>query len=330
MGKGQLCLGNFTCSTAYPFDPEWVYGCATGTSCSGGQQFSNMPVCEPTSPIDGSVPSPTCGANPNAYDLWFTFYATGSTATISVIQNTSFVAAIQAFSGSDCGSLSEIGCAVAGGPSSGVQLNLTGLIAGQLYHFRVYGTANNPSQQTGKFCFCGTTGLTNIPLPVALHLQAEVQGTSCVLGWTATNGMEMDHFEVERSTDGTFFARIGSVAPQPSTPNRYVDAQLPSGTYYYRLQAVTVNGGTVRSSVVEITLENSQTFVLMGNPCQDDLEVMATEAFDGWLLDLQGRQLQVEHISIGRNHVDVRELGPGVYLFQNGIKGDVRRFVVMR
>ncbi len=44
-----------------------------------------------------------------------------------MIQNIAFAAAIEAFSGSSCGTLSEIGCVKAAGTTGGVTLNLSGL-----------------------------------------------------------------------------------------------------------------------------------------------------------------------------------------------------------
>jgi len=121
--------------------------------------------------MDACAPAPSCGNVPNnASDIWFKFYASSATAHISCFQNTSLVIGVQAFSGGPvCGSLSEIGCALAGGPSSGVQLNLSGLSPGVLYYFRIFGSANPVSQRTGLYCFCGSTGLgIFLILPVRL------------------------------------------------------------------------------------------------------------------------------------------------------------------
>jgi len=78
--------------------------------------------------MEACGPDPSCTTpSENGSDLWFKFYATGTTATIKVIQNIAFAAAIEAFSGSSCGTLSEIGCVKAAGTTGGVTLNLSGL-----------------------------------------------------------------------------------------------------------------------------------------------------------------------------------------------------------
>src|SRR5215212_12050438 len=106
--NAQLCPGGGTdFSSAVFFTPAWISGCATGTSCSGGTVFDNRAACEPTTAIDPCAPTPSCGTvGQMGSDLWFKFYASGTTATISVIQSVSFIATVQAFSGGPtCGSL---------------------------------------------------------------------------------------------------------------------------------------------------------------------------------------------------------------------------------
>ncbi len=42
MAEAQLCPGGGTdFSNAVTFDPSWIYGCNTGTSCNGGVHFDN-------------------------------------------------------------------------------------------------------------------------------------------------------------------------------------------------------------------------------------------------------------------------------------------------
>src|SRR5690349_8269093 len=111
----QLCPGGgVDFNSAVTFDPAWIYGCNTGTSCNGGVSLSNRVACQPTAALDACAPAPSCGnIVTNASNVWFKFYAAGPTALISCFQNSSFVIGIQAFSGGPaCGSLTELGCAL--------------------------------------------------------------------------------------------------------------------------------------------------------------------------------------------------------------------------
>jgi hypothetical protein len=333
-GKAQSCLGNGTFATAALFDPAWVYGCATGTSCSGGTTFSTLTICEPVTAMDACAPAPVaCGTGTNGSDIWFSFYATGTTATISVIQNTSFVAAIQAFGpGSDCATLVQIGCAVAGGPSGGVQLGLTGLMPGGLYHYRVYGSASNASQRTGNFCFCGSTGMSNVPLPVAMQLSASAQRSSAALTWTAVDEATVAHYEVQRSDDAITFAPIGTVPVQgQATAAHYVytDSAPTAPIHYYRIQAIDQNGSTENSNIAQVNLGPVSTFTIAPNPCVDVLQFHTTEAFSAEVVSMSGSSMLRMQAEAGANSFALPQLAEGVYFLRDMQHGTVKKFVVL-
>ena len=116
-------------------------------------QNAPNPDCANAYPIavsPGSVPDPWVLSNsygePNAItpaactgngynDVWFSFVATAS--ALNVVHDANGTV-IEAFSGS-CGALNSIGC-TAGAVATGA-LPLTGLVVGNTYYFRSYGTA---------------------------------------------------------------------------------------------------------------------------------------------------------------------------------------------
>lgn len=104
------------------------------------------------------------------------------------------------------------------------------------------------------------------PLPVALTaFTAVAQGPAAVrLAWATASEQNSARFEVERSTEGTQFNPLGTVAAagNSSAPRRYalLDAQLPSGaaTLYYRLRQVD-RDGTARYSPVRVVAPKGAT-----------------------------------------------------------------------
>jgi hypothetical protein len=332
-GRAQICIGNSTQATAAMFDPNWIYGCATGTSCSGGVQFTNLAACEPVTAMDACAPAPTsCGSATNGSDLWFMFYAMSTTATINVIQNTSYVVAVQAFSGpNDCASLVQIGCNVAGGPSSGVQLVLNSLNPGELYFFRVYGSANNASQRTGNYCFCGSAGLSNTPLAAGLHLTATAETTTAMLEWTVADGAGIDHFEIER---GATIAELQSIATIPANSQAasatydWNDRNASGGVSYYRIKAMDQNGAPQYSNVAEVNVATNSNFELVGNLAHDVLTVRCGNRFAGNVLNLQGAVVAAQSFAPGDNTLNVQHLPAGLYFFQNVDDGAICRFAV--
>jgi hypothetical protein len=212
-GISQQCPGGGTTfATAVVFNQAWVSGCLTGTSCNGGIEFDNRAACEPTTAMDGCGPAPTCTSATNGSDIWFSFYATSPSVTINVIQSISFIASIQAFSGSACGGLTQIGCALAGGPSSGVSLTLSGLSTGQQYYYRIFGSSNSASQRTGVYCFCGSVGLGSSVLPVQLSSFKAINNQNRIsLSWSTATETNNQKFEIERSNDAVNFTSLASV-----------------------------------------------------------------------------------------------------------------------
>lgn len=284
--------------------------------------------------MDPCAPAPlACGTAENGSDLWFSFFATGTTATISVIQNTSYVAAIQAFGPSpDCATLSQIGCIVAGGPSSGVQLELTGLTPGDFYRYRVYGSSSNASHRSGNFCFCGSVGMSNTPLPVAMHLRASAGDNSATLAWTATDEVTVAHYEVQRSDDATGFERIATIAAQgkaTAADYEFVDMAPVAPIHYYRIKAIDQNGSAELSNIAEVALSAGNAFSIAPNPCTDLLQLHASQAFQAEVLSIGGATMLTLDVAEGDNAFALPQLANGVYFVRDVAHGAVKKFLVL-
>jgi hypothetical protein len=99
------------------------------------------------------------------------------------------------------------------------------------------------------------------PLPVELTaFTARAQGPAVALSWMTASEKNSKSFEVERSANGTTFARISTVAAAgiSSSPHVYelLDGQLPTGTamLYYRLKQVDLDGTFSYSPVRTVAL----------------------------------------------------------------------------
>jgi hypothetical protein len=270
--------------------------------------------------MDACAPAPSCGNNSqNASNVWFKFLPTGATATISCFQNSSFVIGVQAFSGGPvCGSLTEIGCSLAGGPSGGVQLNLSGLNPGTLYYFRIFGDANPVSQRSGIYCFCGTTGLSSGTLPAVLTgFQGREAGHSIELEWSLLTGNSQESFTIERSTDGISFLAVSQVpglgmlsSPQPY---RFTDASPVSGNNYYRIKHIWAIGQYAYSDIILIKTSPVKGFTAYFNPGGQELQVYVADPTPAVLYDVAGRSVQSFRLQPGNNRIPTGQLEAGVY-----------------
>ncbi|WP_222164737.1 T9SS type A sorting domain-containing protein [Edaphocola aurantiacus] len=93
------------------------------------------------------------------------------------------------------------------------------------------------------------------PLPVTLSaFTAEADGCAAKLSWTTTEERNFDHFAVESSADARTFHTITTVKNKSSlngSTYAYV-AEQPTGTIYYRLKMVDVDGQFKYSDVKSV------------------------------------------------------------------------------
>ncbi|MEO5681662.1 MAG: hypothetical protein ABIQ88_03420 [Chitinophagaceae bacterium] len=335
---GQLCPGggsNF--SAAIMFDPAWIYGCNTGTSCNGGVAFDNRAACLPILSLDICAPGPSVGNILNsASNVWFKFYASAPTAVVSCFQNTSLVLGIQAFTGGPaCGALTEIGCALSGGPSSGVQLYLSSLIPGKLYYFRIFGSANPISQRTGLYCFCGSTGLGNF-----LILSARINGFSgeasmnkINLRWTTTSGNANQYFELERSSNGSLYTRIAAIPEQQTGELKtytITDEKPLEGLNYYRIKERYPDDHYEYTATILVKKEQTPGFSISGNIAGASLPLLVKNPVNLTLSDISGHILQRISFAPGKHSIPTGQLAKGVYLLQSLNGEKAQKFYVLR
>ena len=85
------------------------------------------------------------------------------------------------------------------------------------------------------------------PLPVSLlSFTATKQAAAVRLAWATASEVNSAYFEVERSTDGTTFGRLGQALAAGTSPvahtYHFVDASPRPGVLYYRLRQVDHDG----------------------------------------------------------------------------------------
>ena len=174
----------------------------------------------------------------------------------------------------------------------------------------------------------GTAGTS--PLPVKLTTFTAVQeGPAAILRWTTAQEQNSDRFEVEASTDGVQFDRIGSIAAQGSanspTNYRFEDAKLLNyGTQRmnYRLRQVDLNGTASYSQVRSIILsaQPAHGLTLVPNPARFATLTGAQPATVVDVFDAQGRRvLTTRADALGHAQLVLPAgLASGVYVVRSG------------
>jgi len=91
------------------------------------------------------------------------------------------------------------------------------------------------------------------------------------LQWSTSSENEMGHFEVERSTDGNNFRKIGKLLAKGDnnikTEYTYLDILAEKGSNFYRLVIIDKDGNFSYSKTITITVEKGiSLFVVYPNP----------------------------------------------------------------
>ena len=96
------------------------------------------------------------------------------------------------------------------------------------------------------------------------------------LNWTISDAINNDHFELEHSSTGNNFERIGNIVSQlnGSLSNYYfTDNDIKPGTNYYRIKQVDNDGNYTYSKTIALYLENDHLVSLSPNPAINLLQV---------------------------------------------------------
>jgi len=112
------------------------------------------------------------------------------------------------------------------------------------------------------------------PLPVELmSFTAAPSGKMVLLNWVTASELNNQRFEVERSSDGRNFYRIGSVAGAGTTSMQQTyslrDEQPLNGISYYRLIQVDYDGARDVSKVVSVKFRKEMEGTLYPQPASD-------------------------------------------------------------
>ncbi|MFD2936015.1 endonuclease/exonuclease/phosphatase family protein [Spirosoma flavum] len=179
-------------------------------------------------------------------------------------------------------------------------------------------------------------------LPVRLSsFGVKAVGENVAVSWTTSSETKSAYFDVERSANAIEFGAIGRVAAageaQSTKVYSLLDEHPLSGTNYYRLKQVDLDGQTAYSKIVSVVLDNlTPAFELLGNPTDNQAIHVAVRNLPNatyHLTTLTGRELPVQ----GQTQADgsmmftpSQSLSPGVYLLRAnaGATRLVRKVVV--
>lgn len=167
--------------------------------------------------------------------------------------------------------------------------------------------------QPGEF-FVYTNGFVPIPVTI-INFTGRGRGTNNLLTWKVAQEQNMRSYDVERSTDGINFTRIGSVLPTGNSEYSYVDdvSGLHASTYYYRLRSIDLDGDFRFSTIVRIKATINGLYVSATNPFSKKLQVTvdapSNDRLTIMITDFSGKLLLKKEINVleGTNAFEIPE-----------------------
>ncbi len=171
----------------------------------------------------------------------------------------------------------------------------------------------------------------NQPLPVTInHFTAKQNTNSILLNWQVSNELNFDKYVVELSINGINFSEINTIAAHQLTNYQYLDNTCKTGTNYYRLKLVNIDGSFTYSNTIEIVFANQIQLQLSPNPVNNILQIVVkiptlTQASINIISSIGQvvKSMNVGNTSQGNISVSLDGLSAGFYAVQlvnNGLQ----------
>jgi Secretion system C-terminal sorting domain len=314
--------GNQASTAATSFLPGWTAsaitrGAGIAGSAAANSMASNGFVIGATAIVadeyyEFTITTPTTGGPHNIAGVTFDFRAS-STGPQSYSVRTSVNGATETQVASGSAIPNTIPGLVVTIPAELAIANST------TYRVRVY--PFGASASGGTFRFQST--LTVLPTTLT-GFDADLLGSKIALRFTTASESDNSHFEIERSTDGRTFNKVGEIkgAGTTSQEQRYsfVDEAPVKGTNYYRLKQVNFDGSFEFSKVVTARFGRSSSISVIPTLVYDqinvNLDAQSEEAGQWQIFDLSGREVlngQIEAEQAGFS-ADLSNLTEGIYM----------------
>ena len=186
--------------------------------------------------------------------------------------------------------------------------------------------------QLGTFCLDDFLFARTAALPLDLaYFRGEARNKNNYLTWETARETDFSHFEVERSLDGVFFGKMGTVPGENTVtgaPYQFVDDR-PLSHNYYRLRQVYLDGTFAYSTIVFIENELQEAFGIAPTLATDFIQLRNVGPEETWVVyNVNG---QVMDVASTRNaqgvELAVSRLISGIYFVKIG--GQTLKFIVL-
>lgn len=138
------------------------------------------------------------------------------------------------------------------------------------------------------------------------------------LQWVTSNERNTSHFEIEHSTDGANFTRIGTVAAngykKARTSYDYTDKTRFKGVVYYRMKMVDADDTYEYSRNIAVVCEEGAEISVIPNPNNGHFRITGIPVNSTYRVLNASGQIVLSGISQGETTLHI--LNPGIYFLQ--------------
>ena len=162
---------------------------------------------------------------------------------------------------------------------------------------------------------------TNPALPVTLmSFTVASEGTTALLNWKTSSETNSSTFEIQRSQDVKEWIKIGEVAAigESTTDHNYsfTDGKPASGTNYYRLKMIDLDGTYAFSSIEKLGFDSQAKISLYPNPVSEYITIDMADFQDVSkveILNAAGKEVYTSGTKPA-DVIPVKQLGAGMYI----------------
>ena len=193
----------------------------------------------------------------------------------------------------------------------GVSLNFCG------YYYNPDWTSYIMASSYGSYNAC-------VILPVSLSsFNYTLINNSVRLQWQTSSEANTDKFEVEKSTDGINFNKIGTVASagNSNTPRDYSFSDInPAAINYYRIKQIDKDGKAVYSKILNVKFKSGNPLTIQPTIVTNQLRVnigLEQREIKGFqVYDISGKAILNFTGRSGYNEINVSSFSAGSYLIR--------------
>lgn len=198
--------------------------------------------------------------------------------------------------------------------------------------------SGNLNDRPGRL-YASTFGCFTFPQPVLLPVKllsfsGSYHDNASALSWETESEVNFDHYEIERSGNGSDYAYAGRVAAQSGNSRKQYDftdnlASANGNLFYYRLKMIDIDGKYKYSNVIMIRkdarsingINVSPNPIVGGNTATVRITSVTPGKIDMRVIDLTGKIVlqQQSRVSEGTNSISINNLNhlqSGIYTVQ--------------